>query len=270
MPITPRQSDILNRVRSDGRVMVEELAETFGVTVQTIRRDLTELCDARLLDRIHGGAVLPSGVTNIGYEDRRRLNADAKEAIARACAAEIPDGASLFLNIGTTTEAVANIVYREQLDIARQQIEGGLVFGLSLALGSFVRFENGHPVPRNMGALGLPRLADCPDIVVDFISSDAEPFDPGELGVAVAAPAIGSVNGSSASASVAGFSSGASSSSGPASESAAASNPRRASVLRRPGSRRSPITLRRSPTLRSPTASSARCCASICACVRST
>lgn len=107
MPITPRQSDILNRVRSDGRVMVEDLAETFGVTVQTIRRDLTELCDARLLDRIHGGAVLPSGVTNIGYEDRRRLNADAKDAIARACAAEIPNGASLFLNIGTTTESVA-------------------------------------------------------------------------------------------------------------------------------------------------------------------
>ncbi|WP_420395760.1 DeoR/GlpR family DNA-binding transcription regulator [Nioella sp.] len=107
MPITPRQSDILDRARSDGRVMVEGLAEAFGVTVQTIRRDLTELCDARLLDRIHGGAVLPSGVTNIGYEDRRRLNADAKEAIARACANEIPNGASLFLNIGTTTEAVA-------------------------------------------------------------------------------------------------------------------------------------------------------------------
>ncbi|MFV1878353.1 DeoR/GlpR family DNA-binding transcription regulator [Nioella sp.] len=107
MPITPRQSDILDRARSEGRVMVEGLAEAFGVTVQTIRRDLSELCDARLLDRIHGGAVLPSGVTNIGYEDRRRLNADAKEAIARACAAEIPDGASLFLNIGTTTEAVA-------------------------------------------------------------------------------------------------------------------------------------------------------------------
>ncbi|WP_306046184.1 DeoR/GlpR family DNA-binding transcription regulator [Nioella sp. MMSF_3534] len=107
MPITPRQSDILHRARSEGRVMVEGLSEAFGVTVQTIRRDLSELCDARLLDRIHGGAVLPSGVTNIGYEDRRRLNADAKEAIARACAAEIPNGASLFLNIGTTTEAVA-------------------------------------------------------------------------------------------------------------------------------------------------------------------
>ena len=77
------------------------------------------------------------------------------------------------------------------LDIARQQIEGGLVYGLSLALGSSVKYESGHPVPRNLRALELPRLADCPEIVVDFIASDAEPFDPGELGVAVAAPAIG-------------------------------------------------------------------------------
>ncbi|MBF9058022.1 DeoR family transcriptional regulator [Rhodobacterales bacterium HKCCSP123] len=107
MIMTPRQSDILDRARQMGRVAVEELAETFGVTVQTIRRDLTELCDAGLLARTHGGAMLPSGVTNIAYEERRRLSAEAKEAIGRAAAALIPAGASLFLNIGTTTEAVA-------------------------------------------------------------------------------------------------------------------------------------------------------------------
>lgn len=107
MPITPRQSDILNHARQTGRVSVEELALRFDVTVQTVRRDLGHLCDAGLLDRVHGGAMLPSGVTNIGYEDRRRMNAEAKEAIARVAAAQIPSGASLFLNIGTTTEAVA-------------------------------------------------------------------------------------------------------------------------------------------------------------------
>ena len=107
MPITPRQEEILAAARTTGRVMVDDLAKELGVTVQTIRRDLGALCDAGNLDRIHGGAVLPSGVTNIGYEDRRRLNADAKEAIARATAEMIPEGASLFMNIGTTTEAVA-------------------------------------------------------------------------------------------------------------------------------------------------------------------
>lgn len=107
MTITPRQSDILDLTRTAGRVTVDGLAAEFGVTVQTIRRDLSDLCEAGLLARTHGGAMLPSGVTNIAYEERRRLAADAKEAIARAAASLIPPGASLFLNIGTTTEAVA-------------------------------------------------------------------------------------------------------------------------------------------------------------------
>ena len=107
MSLSFRQSDILDLARGDGRVTVDGLATRFNVTVQTIRRDLTELAEAGYLDRVHGGAVLRSGVANIGYEDRRGLNEAAKTAIARACAAEIPDGASLFLNIGTSTEAVA-------------------------------------------------------------------------------------------------------------------------------------------------------------------
>ena len=86
---------------------MEGLAERFGVTLQTIRRDLSELADAGKLDRVHGGAVLRAGVANIGYAERRLMNADAKAAIGRACAATIPDNSSLFLNIGTTTEAVA-------------------------------------------------------------------------------------------------------------------------------------------------------------------
>jgi DeoR family glycerol-3-phosphate regulon repressor len=107
MARTFRQPQILDLARRRGHVTVDGLAAHFGVTVQTIRRDLTELAQAGRLDRVHGGAVLPSGVRNIGYEDRRVLNATAKNSIARRCAALIPDGASVFLNIGTTTEAVA-------------------------------------------------------------------------------------------------------------------------------------------------------------------
>ncbi|MDM7459450.1 MAG: DeoR/GlpR family DNA-binding transcription regulator [Paracoccus sp. (in: a-proteobacteria)] len=102
-----RQPEILDIARRDGKVTVEALAKYFGVTLQTIRRDLTELAEAGRLERVHGGAILPSGVNNIGYEDRRSLNHDAKTAIARLCAAEVPENISLFLNIGTSTEAVA-------------------------------------------------------------------------------------------------------------------------------------------------------------------
>ncbi|MGR3661085.1 MAG: DeoR/GlpR family DNA-binding transcription regulator [Paracoccaceae bacterium] len=107
-----RQKEILDLARKDGKVTVDGLAEIYDVTVQTIRRDLSELADSGRLERVHGGAVVPSGVVNIIYEERRRLNEFGKNAIAGMCAQSIPDGASVFMNIGTTTEAVA----RELLD----------------------------------------------------------------------------------------------------------------------------------------------------------
>ena len=76
------------------------------------------------------------------------------------------------------------------IDLARQQIEGGLIFGLAMAVGASTGYLEGLPTSQRLSDLALPRLADCPEIVVDLIDSDAEPFDPGELGVAVAAPAI--------------------------------------------------------------------------------
>ena len=107
MALSFRQTEILDIARSEGRVVVELLADRFGVTLQTIRRDLTDLADSGLLDRVHGGAVLRTGVTNFGYEDRRRMNDAAKAAIGRACAQAIPNNSSIILNLGTTTEAVA-------------------------------------------------------------------------------------------------------------------------------------------------------------------
>jgi DeoR family glycerol-3-phosphate regulon repressor len=105
--LVARQNTILEMARLSGRVTVDELASRFDVTPQTIRKDLNELCDRRLLTRIHGGAILSSGVENVGYEARRMIASAEKEAIALAAAARIPDQASLFINIGTTTEAVA-------------------------------------------------------------------------------------------------------------------------------------------------------------------
>lgn len=107
MALNFRQNEILEIARSDGRVVVETLAKHFKVSLQTIRRDLSELSDAGHLDRVHGGAVIRKGVVNFDYEERRRMGADAKASIGRACAMEIPDNSSIILNLGTTTEAVA-------------------------------------------------------------------------------------------------------------------------------------------------------------------
>ncbi|MGJ8625116.1 MAG: DeoR/GlpR family DNA-binding transcription regulator [Yoonia sp.] len=111
-----RHADILERARRNGKVTVDGLAAAFDVTLQTIRRDLSDLAAQGRLERVHGGAVLPSGLTNIGYDQRRRLNDDAKARIGLACAAQIENGSSLFIGIGTTCEAVARaLVHHEGL-----------------------------------------------------------------------------------------------------------------------------------------------------------
>ncbi len=108
MPLlTPRQADIVALARDNGRLDVDGLASRFGVTPQTIRKDLNELCDQGVLQRYHGGAMLPSGVANLAYESRRQLATSAKRRIGLKAAELIPHDCSLLINIGTTTEQVA-------------------------------------------------------------------------------------------------------------------------------------------------------------------
>jgi len=106
-PLHPRLMDIIATARETGRVSVDDLARQFEVTPQTIRKDLNELCDRGHLQRVHGGAVLASGLTNMGYAARRQLASDAKHAIGETIASLIPNNASILINIGTTTEQVA-------------------------------------------------------------------------------------------------------------------------------------------------------------------
>lgn len=113
-PRTSGIPEILTIAREAGKVTVEGLAARFNVTAQTIRRDLAELCDVGQLTRVHGGAMIPSGVIALGYEDRRSLASAEKDAMARLVAEQIPDGVSIFLNIGTTTEAVARALLKHR------------------------------------------------------------------------------------------------------------------------------------------------------------
>ncbi|MGB5484987.1 molybdopterin cofactor-binding domain-containing protein [Parasphingorhabdus sp.] len=75
-------------------------------------------------------------------------------------------------------------------DIARQQIEGGIVFGLAMALGSATRFQDGLPTAKRLRDLSLPRLAEIPPVQIEFIKSDEEPVGYEELGVPAVAPAV--------------------------------------------------------------------------------
>ncbi len=106
-PLPRRLAEILAIARESGRVSVEDLATRFTVTPQTIRRDLNELCDLRRLTRIHGGAMLASGVENLAYDARKLVSQPHKKLIGAAAARLVADNSSLFINLGTTTEEVA-------------------------------------------------------------------------------------------------------------------------------------------------------------------
>jgi DeoR family transcriptional regulator, glycerol-3-phosphate regulon repressor len=104
----PRQLTLLTVVQAQGSVTVEQLADTLGVTLQTVRRDVQRLADDGMLTRFHGGVRVPSStIENIAHQQRENLNAEGKSRIAQAVAQAVPNDCSLILNIGTTTEAIA-------------------------------------------------------------------------------------------------------------------------------------------------------------------
>ena len=108
MKQTQRHDAIIERVKKQGYVSTEELVEQFAVSPQTIRRDLNDLAEQKMILRHHGGAALPSSAVNTSWQDRRATQAAEKERIARKVASQIPNGAALFIDIGTTPEAVAH------------------------------------------------------------------------------------------------------------------------------------------------------------------
>ena len=106
-PVRKRHEKIRKMVQSQGFVTIETLAQTFSVTPQTIRRDINTLSEKGHLSRYHGGAAIPTSTENVAYNERKVLCFHEKQKIAQLLAQHIPDNASLFINIGTTTEAIA-------------------------------------------------------------------------------------------------------------------------------------------------------------------
>lgn len=191
MDTATRQNHIRTQAQRKGKVLASDLAEDMGVAVQTIRRDLRQLCAAGLLERIHGGAVLPSGVSNIGYGDRRAQNRDIKIRIARRAAQLIPDNASLFLNIGTTTEAVAHALHAHQnLMVVTNNLNVANILARNpscdvvVAGGSLRRSDGG--LVGDLAALAIDRfkvdIAVIGTSAID-LSGDLLDFDPEEVRV---------------------------------------------------------------------------------------
>jgi DeoR family glycerol-3-phosphate regulon repressor len=130
--LNKRQHDILSLAEQEGYVSVENLAEKFEVTQQTIRRDINHLCNQEFLARTHGGAFYSSRVHNFAYKSRKSLASDEKKEIADAVAAIIPNDSSIIMNIGTTTEQVAESLLSHQgLKVVTNNINIAQIFAQS-------------------------------------------------------------------------------------------------------------------------------------------
>lgn len=124
--------------------------------------------------------------TSQGLACHRMGDAERGGRIALVATAMAGEGGVRVEKLAASVD-IGRVVNR---DIALQQIEGGLLYGVGLALGSGVEYQRGLPQQGRLAALDLPSLADSPEIMIDLVESDAEPFDPGELPVAPVAPAI--------------------------------------------------------------------------------
>lgn len=106
-----RHEAILERARAQGRVEVGALAESLGVTVETVRRDLTALERFGVVRRVHGGAIPVERLTlEPTVASRETHRSEQKHRIAARAIEEIPDGGSILLDSGTTTLAIASML----------------------------------------------------------------------------------------------------------------------------------------------------------------
>jgi DeoR family glycerol-3-phosphate regulon repressor len=162
MTLPPRQQQILDLVRERGYVSIEEMAQLFVVTPQTIRRDINQLAEGGLLRRYHGGAAYDSSIENTAYAMRADQMRDEKQRIAEAIAAHIPDHASLFINIGTTTESIARaLLGHQQLKIITNNLH---VASILSGKEDFEVLLAGGNVRRDGGVVGQA----CVDFINQF------------------------------------------------------------------------------------------------------
>ena len=147
MALTERQKDILKSLKTNKKVSVNKLAEELYVSEATIRRDLSEMQNMGLIERSHGGAVLPENAEEVSIFFRMERNANEKERVATKALLHIPPFKSVFVDSSSTALALA-----ERLDLSyKTVVTNNLQTAIQLsrkknvnliALGGNVHFNN--------------------------------------------------------------------------------------------------------------------------------
>lgn len=145
-----RHKALLDMLNLRGYATIEELVKHFSVTPQTIRKDINFLAASGKVQRFHGGVGMPLSTENILYEERKKLFLFEKRRIAALVSEHIPDGSSVCINIGTTTEEVAHaLLMHKNLRILTNNLNVAVIcarnttFDIVVAGGTVRHHDNG-------------------------------------------------------------------------------------------------------------------------------
>ena len=134
-----RQNAMLEIIRRDGRATITELARTFDVTTETVRRDLSLLSQKEPIRRVHGGVVLLPPVRHeYDLEERKLCFPNEKRAIGALAASLLSDGDAVAIDEGSATEAFAEAIFgRKDLLITTCSPEIAMVLHRKIKRGDF-------------------------------------------------------------------------------------------------------------------------------------
>jgi len=173
---TQREMEILTLLNLSGSGRILDLSRRLNVTEETIRRNVRRLEEQGLVRKVHGGVYLKDWVAEPSFAQRYKEQPDAKARIARTVAAMIPDGASLVLDIGSTTAYVAQALKSHQ---------NLLVVTNSLTVAQALTMQNGNRVfmaggelrSHDGGAFGAEALAFVRQFRVDYAVMSSTAID---------------------------------------------------------------------------------------------
>lgn len=156
---THRQQDILDALRrAGGSLRVQRLAAELDVSEETVRRNLKRLAEAGYVDKMHGGARLAEAGGEGDFQDRLNIAAGAKQRIAQHVAAMIPDGGSVFLDVGSTTSYIADAL-RDHAGLLVVTNSVSVAYKLATRGGNRVYMAGGALRAHDGGAFGAEAMA---------------------------------------------------------------------------------------------------------------
>jgi len=192
-----RQQALLQLLEAAGYVSVEEISERFQVTTQTARRDIADLTLTGRVRRHHGGVALAPAIDVITYRQRRIERIEAKRRIAQRVASVVPDGAAIYLDCGTTCEAIAEaLTQRSGLKVVTCNLRAATLLGeqteFTIAVpGGFVRNADGSVFGEDAADFIKRFRFDMAIISVSGVELDGRLADDDHQEVALARVAIG-------------------------------------------------------------------------------